>query len=123
MSSAPTTPRTALPDRIRSAEVARMLGFSLRTIQVMTAAGEIPGALRRKRVWTYDPLQAEALIKALEAKAWRESQRAKEPCRYVPTRRTAFSTMPDCTIDAAYERAVGPKRAATRSGDRKQRNR
>ena len=58
-------------DRVRPADVVRMTSLSLRQVQSMAASGKIPGAAKLGGVWTFDPAQVRAWIRAEERRACR----------------------------------------------------
>ena len=47
------TPSEAAPERLLSSEVAAILRITPRTVQGMAARGELPGAARIGRNWTF----------------------------------------------------------------------
>ena len=55
-----------MTERIRSAEVARLTGLSVRAVQDLAARGEIHGAARFGRIWTFDHARIRAWIKMRE---------------------------------------------------------
>ena len=56
-------------ERVRKAEVARMLAVSPRTVLDMARAGRLPGACQVGSIWTFDPNKVRAFIARQEAKA------------------------------------------------------
>lgn len=57
-------------ERIRAIEASDILGVELRTVQAMAARGELPGAAKVGKLWTFDE---KALVTFLPA--FRESQK------------------------------------------------
>jgi excisionase family DNA binding protein len=55
------------PERVRPADVARMLGVSTRKVQEMAAAGRLSGAAKIGQLWTFDPAKIRAWILEQEA--------------------------------------------------------
>lgn len=43
-----------MPERIRADAVAAILGIEVRTVQALAARGELPGAMKIGRLWTFD---------------------------------------------------------------------
>jgi excisionase family DNA binding protein len=93
-------------DRIRVPEVARMTGFSLRTVQMMAAAGELPSALQRKTggSWTFERLEIRRWMKR------REEERCRRTSIAAARRGGLESGFADGSIDEAYTRLLGPRR-------------
>lgn len=52
------------------AEACAIIGYSVRTVQSMAARGEIPGAAKPKRKWTFDLAVLRRWIKQEEGKRW-----------------------------------------------------
>jgi hypothetical protein len=98
--------------RYRCRQVAERLGVGTRTVQVR--AREIPGAAKVFGVWTFDPIKLDRWLAQLEA----------ESCRVTSTEEELSggdaSKLPEPSIAAAYEQAIGLKPAsASRRGRRR----
>ena len=90
------------PERIQSPEAAAITGLSLWNIQSMAARGEIPGAGKLGRRWTFDIGKLRRWITHKEGEA----------CRAVETRRRAdfdvrAAWSEKARLEEAYERALG----------------
>jgi predicted DNA-binding transcriptional regulator AlpA len=100
---------------IRCQDVKRMTTLSVRKIQQMAAAGELPSAGRLGHIWTFDP---DAI------RAWIVKQREKvcPPSSQITatsgaTRFGVVSRSPDVSIDQAYEHLIrGKRKSASRHG-------
>lgn len=53
--------------RIRTLEAAEMLGLTARGVQAMAAKGQLPGAAKIGKVWTFDKDKLRRFIEAKEA--------------------------------------------------------
>lgn len=97
-----------MSERIRPAAVAEITSLSLRKVQEMAAAGQLPGAAKLGGVWTFDPTQI---------RAWIRHQERKAACRAnYPTTATVAATssgdvsmLPDESIAQAYEQLIRKK--------------
>jgi excisionase family DNA binding protein len=75
-------PRPAPPDGLRTAvervsidKAAAILGLSVRTVQALAARGEIAGAAKIGRRWTFDPEKLRRLVKQREQETWQSGKR------------------------------------------------
>lgn len=95
-----------MTERIRAKIAADITGLSVRAVQAMAARGELPGAAKLGKVWTFDEARLRAWVRQREAVA----------CRPISTGATASGgrgfRFKGATIDAAYERLFSPKRAS-----------
>ena len=91
-------PVRSMSGRIQSADAARILGVSRRSVQGLALRGELPGAARIGRVWTFDAGRLAAFITQRERDAERAavSGRPPPPAR-LPTR---------AQTNVAYERLM-----------------
>lgn len=80
-------PRAEVIDEppVKAAAVAHMLGVSVRKVQQMAAAGDLQGAARIGKIWTFDP----HLIRAWRARLERQNWRPGEHERLARTKKTA----------------------------------
>ena len=59
-------------------EVAQpLIGLPIRTVQAMAANGEIPGAAKMRRRWTFDRVKLEAWIVHKEQETWQNAQKRR----------------------------------------------
>lgn len=101
------------PERIRVPAVAAITGLSVRTVQHMAARDKIPGAARLGGVWTFDEARLRAWIREREVACQGTSIGAAK-------HGGAEFSLPAATIDEAYARLIGRKRAAgLRNGARR----
>lgn len=92
----------ATAERIDTADATRITGLSMRGLQAMAQRGEIPGAAKLGKKWTFNELQL---------RRWIAAQEAKCPISTGAVRfGGAVSNAPAANIDEAYERAIGLKR-------------
>lgn len=97
-----------LPKRIRAAEACEATGLTLRGLQVMAARGEIPGAAKMGRIWTFDSVKLGEWIQEKErATAQRAMNAASFGLAEAAQRRAELASL---TSNEAYERAIGLKR-------------
>jgi excisionase family DNA binding protein len=106
------------PERIQSAEVARILGVSQRLVQKMAVRCEIPAA-RVGGVWTFDVAKVRAWIAAVEqdhetvarydARVKEANARVRSAARALREQRSRDARLWAGSIDEAYERAIGLK--------------
>lgn len=103
-------------ERIQASRVAEITGYSLRTIQMMAAAGELPSAMRRKAGsrWTFDEATIRRWVKQREDAACRGISIAAAPSGGAEFKLGAAS------IDEAYARLLArkPSSASRRSATR-----
>ena len=94
--------RPLTPERIQLPRVAAILGYSLRTVQMMAAAGDLPSAVQRKpgSRWTFD----ETAIRC-----WLKQHEREMACPTIPTKISTQSetsgTSRSKSEDAKYARA------------------
>lgn len=92
-----------MKERVRSSRASEITGLPVRTVQALAARGELPGAAKLGKVWTFDEARLRAWVRQGEAKA----------CRGISIGATASGgracRFPAATIDAAYERLFSPK--------------
>lgn len=62
-----------VPERIRAPQVACITGLSARSIQEMAQRGDIPGAAKLGKVWTFDEVAVRAWVKSKEQTVCREA--------------------------------------------------
>lgn len=60
-----------MTERIRAARAADITGLPVRTVQHMAARGELPGAAKLGKVWTFDERRLRAWLREREAAACR----------------------------------------------------
>ena len=99
-------------ERVRVADVVRITSLPARTVQDMAASGNLPGAAKMGKVWTFDPIAVRAWVRQKEAEACRE--------------RTSISAAPlgggasksvDESTDEAYARLIhGRRRVDSKRG-------
>lgn len=65
------------PERIRADAVALILGVTTRCVQSLAARGEVPGACKIGKVWTFDEAALRNWIK--ERSTWPEQKRQSTP--------------------------------------------
>jgi hypothetical protein len=53
-------------ERVTIRAAAKILGLKVRTLQAMSARGEIPGAAKIGRQWTYDPAKLRRFVEQQE---------------------------------------------------------
>jgi hypothetical protein len=58
--------------RIRSDAAAAMLGLTARGVQSMASRGDLPGAAKIGKVWTFDPAKLRRFIEAKESECPRK---------------------------------------------------
>jgi predicted DNA-binding transcriptional regulator AlpA len=103
-----------IAERVRSPDVARMTGLSVRAVQLMAARGDIPGAARLGKLWTFDPSKVRRWI------VQREDAACQGTSIGAATSGGDVSRSPVASIDEAYERLIGKRRpVASRSGSRR----
>lgn len=109
-----------ITQRVRLADVARITTLSTRQVQKLAAAGQIPGAAKFGRIWTFDPIKIHAWINNQEASV----------CQAAPTPTSTFgvkhigggSRLPAASIEAAYARLTRGKRAEGSGNGRRNSN-
>src|SRR5690242_2810429 len=72
-------PKHPPPERIKAPQVAAITGLSLRTVQMMAAAGKIPSAAQLGRTWTFDELVVRRWLKEQETPACNEMRPTQTP--------------------------------------------
>jgi hypothetical protein len=92
--------------RVRARAAAHATGLSLRAIQAMAARGQVPGAGKFGRVWTFDARKLEVWIAAREETACPEARTFIG----VAASGGRASRLPGATCDAAYAQAIGLSR-------------
>jgi hypothetical protein len=91
------------PERLGT-EAARLItGLSARGLQAMAARGEVPGAAKLGKKWTFDAIKLRRWI------AQRETECQTSTSAGIHG--GAVSSAPAETIDAAYERAIRLRRS------------
>jgi excisionase family DNA binding protein len=93
-------------ERIQTPELAQMMGVSVRLVQLMAAAGDIPSAAQFGSRWTFDRLAVRRWIKQREAARCRKISISGAVSGGVASR------PPEPNIDEAYARAIGLKPSA-----------
>ena len=95
-----------MPERVRVSQVADITGLEPRTIQAMAARGDLPGAGKMGKVWTFDERAIRAWVRRREA----------ESCRTISIGVVGSGgrecKLTGATTDEAYERLFSPKRAS-----------
>jgi hypothetical protein len=93
-------------ERVGSKEAASILGVSLRTVQIQSAAGKVPSAARPFGTWTYDPVVLRRFVKELEARACQTTS--------IDAARSGGDgfSVAGPSIDEAYARLIRQRRAA-----------
>jgi excisionase family DNA binding protein len=61
------------PERVRASEAASILGIEVRTVQALAARGELPGAAKVGKLWTFDEAALRLWIR--ERSAWPKNER------------------------------------------------
>jgi hypothetical protein len=91
----------ARPERIKTADVALVLGLSARKVQTMAACGELPGAARIGKQWTFN----EAKIREFIVDKERETERKAANTREVPSHRPTAHDAPlsQRAVEKRYE--------------------
>jgi hypothetical protein len=69
----------AQPERTTIKGAVRIIGLSERTIQAMAARGEIPGAAKFGRRWTFDKLKLRQYVNQREQETWQGKEREARP--------------------------------------------
>jgi hypothetical protein len=67
------------PERIVIEDAVAILGLSGRTIQEMAQRGEIPGAAKFGRRWTFDVAKLRSMIAEKEQETWQRSYERRRP--------------------------------------------
>jgi Helix-turn-helix domain len=107
-------PDGSLPRRVRPTMVAQMTSLSVRKVQEMAAAGQIPGAAKIGGVWTFDP---DKVLAWTEHKKRLTCRASRETYTDAATSGGAASRLPAPSIDAAYSRLIqGKRRGASKAG-------
>jgi excisionase family DNA binding protein len=93
-----------MTERIQSPRVASILGVTTKTVREMAERGDLPSAARIGKRWTFNEAAVRSWLKRKEGEA----------CPAVFTgaarRGGAVLSLPDATVDAAYEREIGLRR-------------
>ncbi|MEH2569623.1 hypothetical protein [Bradyrhizobium sp. AZCC 2289] len=104
------------PERIKVKDVARISGETERTIQAAAARGEIPGAAKLFKAWTFDEVKLRKWIAAKEREAgaarFRDSrglgdQQVTRSAITAKRRNSPFSKTNDGQYDRAMQRLRG----------------
>ena len=61
-------------ERITIEDAQPLIGLPIRTVQAMAAKGEIPGAAKMRRRWTFDRVKLEGWIVHKEQETWQNAQ-------------------------------------------------
>ncbi|RTE92887.1 DNA-binding protein [Bradyrhizobium sp. LVM 105] len=69
------------PERVTTEMAAKILGLPARTVQDMALAGEIPGAAKFGRRWTFDEQKLRNYIRRREEEQWQDANRRHLPER------------------------------------------
>ena len=64
-------------ERITIDEARPLIGLPTRTVQAMAARGEIPGATKFRRRWTFDRSKLEGWIAQKETETWQNAQKRR----------------------------------------------
>ena len=67
-------------ERITIEDAQPLIGLPIRTVQAMAAKGEIPGAAKMRRRWTFDRVKLEGWIVHKEQETWQNAQRRRPGC-------------------------------------------
>lgn len=96
-------------ERIQAPRVADITGLSLRTVQLLTAAGKVPSAARfdDHSRWTYDEAAIRRWVRQREAEACQKISTDAPPAGSG----TAGSGSPAESYERAYELAMSRKRS------------
>lgn len=106
-------------DRIGPGEAAKILGCSLRTLQIQSARGKVPSAARVFDThWSYDPVVLRRHVK----------QKEEEACQTTSIGAAKYGgadfSAAGPSIDEAYGRLIrGKRESASRRGEKKSRTR
>lgn len=98
------TPSQAAPERLRSSEVAAILRITPRTVQGMAARGELPGAARIGKNWTFSAEKLRRFIAQRESECLTRAAAVRE----IMGRRKPTSALPstESSVEEAYEDAT-----------------
>lgn len=91
-----------MSERVQTRAASDITGLKVRGIQAMASRGEIPGAAKLGRVWTFNETELRRWIRRRESEVCRTSIVARESG--MPEYR-----LPAMTEDEAYEQAIGLK--------------
>lgn len=91
--------------RVRLQAACDATGLTPRGVQAMAARGEIPGAAKIGRVWTFDADKLARWIRAREQATWQRAQDATSIGGGKHTGRA--SKLPGVTCGKAYAQAIG----------------
>lgn len=97
-----------LPKRIRAAEACEATGLKLRGLQAMAARGEIPGAAKIGRIWTFDSVKLGQWIQERERATAQRAMNVNSFSWGKPIGREF--RLPGVTCGEAYARLIGLKR-------------
>ncbi|HVY04255.1 MAG TPA: helix-turn-helix domain-containing protein [Caulobacterales bacterium] len=97
--------------RIRASQVAENTGLTVRAVTAMAARGDIPGAGKFGRVWTFDARSVRAWIREREQATWEKARAARELATSIGAMESLGPACksPAATFDEAYARAIGLK--------------
>jgi hypothetical protein len=70
---------TAEAERVTIDVAESILGLKRRNIESKSDRGEIPGAVKLGRLWTYDPVRLRRYVKQEEERQWRERVQKHRP--------------------------------------------
>lgn len=99
------------PERIKMARACAIVGLDARVMQQMAEAGEIPGAIKIRSLWTFDEAKLRNWLADLEQQQCRQrealagAKRRRTP-NGVATRSTAASASTANSTAGRYERAM-----------------
>jgi excisionase family DNA binding protein len=68
------------PERITIERAIEIIGLPVRTVQGMAQSGEIPGAIKFGRRWTFNELKLRRYVEQKERERWRGSEKHRLEC-------------------------------------------
>lgn len=103
------------PGRITADEAAHITGLSVRAVQDMALRGDIPGAAKLGKRWTFDAGEIEAWIKTQVQATKDRAESARAPRKTAtssggPARPMRAFKSTEAGSREAYERAIGRRR-------------
>jgi hypothetical protein len=104
-------PSPLAPERIKMTRARAIVGLEPRVMQRMAKAGEIPGAIKIRGVWTFDEARLRnwlAELEALQCKSRKRADAAKHRriLNGTATRSTGVSVSMASKSDGRYEQAM-----------------
>ena len=97
-----------MPERIRTQRAAEITGLSIRGVQSMAARGDIPGAAKLGKVWTFNERKLRAWIKEKEEEA-QQTFSWDRPKYSEPALHLSGSALDEACIRFLYPRGRKPR--------------